>query len=91
VRENTSKHERLVAGIASQVGELGNRKEDRSVLEKAQRIREATSQVVAYTNELKETMITVSGGVNEDGKLVGVQDLDKVATYMINKKKVLNQ
>jgi gliding motility-associated protein GldM len=85
VRESTTKHERLIAGIASQVSELGNRKEDQAVLERAQRVREATNQVIAYTDELKKIMIQEAGGLDEDGKLKNAQDMDRIATYMINR------
>jgi gliding motility-associated protein GldM len=85
VKDNVNKHERLVAGIATQVAELGNRKEDQTVLERAQRVREATNQVISYTDELKIIMINESGGLNEDGTLKNAQDMDKIANYMINK------
>lgn len=86
VKEGVAKHQRLVSGIAAQVSELGNRDEDRAVLEKAQRVREATAQIIEYTNELKVTMVEVSGGYDDDGNLMGAQDMDKVATHMINQK-----
>jgi gliding motility-associated protein GldM len=85
VRDNVNKHERLVAGIATQVSELGNRKEDQAVLERAQRVREATNQVISFTDDLKNIMIKESGGLNEDGTLRNAQDMDKIANYMINK------
>jgi len=84
IKEGTAKHQRLVSSIAAQVAELGNREEDRAVLEKAQKVREATAQIIEYTNQVKEKMIEVTGGYDDDGQLKGVQDMDKVATYMIN-------
>lgn len=86
VRESIEKHQRIISGIAAQVSELGNRAEDKAVLDKAQRVREATAQIVNYTNEVKQTMIDVSGGIDDEGNLKGAQDMDKIANYMINKK-----
>src|SRR5690606_2605127 len=57
IKEGTAKHQRLVSSIAAQVAELGNREEDRAVLEKAQKVREATAQIIEYTNQVKEKMI----------------------------------
>ncbi len=87
VNENIAKHESLVAGIEKQVGELGNRNEDRAVLDRAQRVRQATTQIIDYTNKVKDEMIRVSGGRDaEDMSIKGAKDTDKVATYMINQK-----
>ena len=86
VDQNTAKNANVVQRIETTVDEAGNREQDVAVLDKARQVREATNKVIEYTNELKEKMIEVSGGLDEDGNLMGAQDMDKIANFMINKK-----
>ncbi|MGK7392962.1 MAG: gliding motility protein GldM [Candidatus Cyclobacteriaceae bacterium M3_2C_046] len=86
VSESIAKNDRVVANIAATVEELGGREQDIEVLDKANKIREATNEIIKYTNEVKVEMVEITGGYNEDGELIGAQDMDKVANYMINKK-----
>jgi gliding motility-associated protein GldM len=69
------------------VDERGNRDADKAILEKAKAIRTETQRIIKYTKDLKEEMVDITGGRDETGQIVGIQDQDKVANLMINKKK----
>jgi len=87
VSENMVKNGNVIDRIKSAVEESGNRETDLAVLSQAEKVRQQTEEIIKYTNDMKEEMIQISGGYDEEGNLVGAQDLDKVANFMINKKK----
>jgi len=87
VLDNNISNGNIVVRISDAVDERGNRDTDKAILEKAKAVRTETQKVIKYTRDLKEEMIDITGGRDETGQIVGIQDQDKVANLMINKKK----
>lgn len=83
IENNGKRNGSTVKSIAATVEEKGNREDDLKVLDKAQEVRERTNNIITYMNQLKSEIIEYSGGTDEEGKLVGARDMDKIATYMI--------
>jgi gliding motility-associated protein GldM len=87
VLDNNISNGNIIVRISDAVDERGNREADAAILEKAKVIRAETQRIINYTKDLKEEMIVITGGRDETGQIVGIQDQDKVANLMINKKK----
>ena len=85
IAEDRTKNDLTVAAISTAVSESGNRAADVAVLEKSRRVRTETEAVVRELNELKETFITETGGLDENGEVKGKTNTNIVADYMINK------
>ena len=69
--------------IDKAVKETGNRPDDVSALDKANKVRERSKEVVLKLNEYHADMIEVTGGRDENNHLKGAADVDKVAHMMI--------
>ena len=87
VKNNGQRNGATVKSIAAMVEEKGNRKDDAAVLKQAEEVRKRTDAIVSYMNRLKSEIVDYSGGTEEDGRLVGAKDMDKIATYMIRQKR----
>ena len=87
VLDNNISNGNIIVRISDAVDERGNREADQAILDKAKTIRAETQKIIKYTKELKEEMVDITGGRDENGQMVGIQDQDKVANLMINKKK----
>ena len=87
VLDNNISNGNIIVRISDAVDERGNRDADKAILEKAKTIRAETQRIIKYTKDLKEEMVHITGGRDETGQIVGIQDQDKVANLMINKKK----
>ncbi len=87
IQENNIKNNNIVQRINSAVEERGNRAQDIQTFDKAKEVRSKTQEVITYCNNLKEQMVQITGGRDENGHIVGVKDQDKVANLMINKEK----
>lgn len=87
VGENDKKNAQIITNIAGTVEEKGNRDDDIKVLETAKEVRTKTKDVIKYCNDLREQMVEITGGRDENGHPVGMKDQDKVANLMINQKK----
>ena len=83
IDNNGKRNGATVKSIAATVEENGNRETDVSVLTKAQEVRDKSNEIIMYMNKLKEEIVQYTGGTDEEGKLVGAKDMDKIATYMI--------
>jgi len=83
IDNNGKRNGATVQSIANAVEEKGNRSDDVAVLKKAQEVRDKTNEIVKYMNKLKDDIVEYTGGTDEEGKLVGAKDMDKIATYMI--------
>jgi gliding motility-associated protein GldM len=83
VMENKVKNSATLESIQKAVGESGNKAEDVAVLNKAKAVREETEKVLAELEEWKNQFIQQTGGVDQDGNLVGVKDQDKVSDIMV--------
>jgi len=87
VLDNNISNGNIIVRISDAVDERGNREADQAILDRAKAIRTETQNIIKYTKELKEEMVDITGGRDENGQIVGIQDQDKVANLMINKKK----
>lgn len=87
VKQNDAKDSGVVSGIVQAVEKRGNRADDAAILQKARDVRAKTRQLVVYCDSLKSTMITITGGKDENGNIVGVKDQEGVANLMINQSK----
>ena len=87
VKSNDIKDSNVITGIVQAVEKRGNRADDSAILQKARDVRARTRQVIAYCDSLKSTMVTITGGRDENGHIQGVKDQDKVANLMINQNK----
>jgi gliding motility-associated protein GldM len=87
VTEISSRNGDIVVRINQAVEERKNRAADIVILNKAKEVREETAKVLKYCKDLKEEMVQITGGYDENGNIVGVKDQDKVANLMINKQK----
>ncbi|WP_242926111.1 gliding motility protein GldM [Pontibacter vulgaris] len=76
----------VVSNIRAAVSEGGNRSSDQRVLKDADEIRTRTKQLVEYIQELRQTLITKSGGM-QDGHYVQPEGNDIVAITMLGGKK----
>lgn len=87
VKNNGQRNGVTVKSIAATVEEKGNREDDVAVLNKAEEVREKTNGIISYMNQLKDEIVQYSGGKDEEDRLVGAKDMDKIATYMIRQKR----
>lgn len=87
IKNNSLRNGVTVKSIAAMVEEKGNRKEDIAVHKKAQEVRQKTDGIISYMNKLKVEIVANSGGYDEDGRLVGAKNMEKIAIYMIRYKR----
>ncbi|MBR9999943.1 MAG: gliding motility protein GldM [Cyclobacteriaceae bacterium] len=87
IQENNIRNGEVVLKISNAIEERGNRADDQKILDRAKEIREETHRVIKYCSELKNEMVVITGGTDENGQMVGGKDQDKVANLMINQKK----
>ena len=87
VVEADKKNAQIIKNITGVVEEKGNRADDVKVLDKAKEVRKQTAEILKFCNALKDEMVEITGGRDENGNLVGVKDQDKVANMMINQEK----
>jgi len=87
VKNNGQRNGVTVKGIAAMVEEKGNRESDVAVLNKAKEVRSKTDDIISYMNRLKTEIVEYSGGKDEEERLVGAKDMDKIADYMIRQKR----
>jgi gliding motility-associated protein GldM len=89
LNEEVSKNSKLLSSIDASYNKKGKRPEHKKVLDKAKEIRETSKALITNLNDLKEKMITVSGGYEEGAKegehhkIIGVADYDKVGGMML--------
>lgn len=87
IKNNGQRNGVTVKSIAAMVEEKGNREDDVSVLNQAQEVREKTDGIISYMTQLKSEIVEFSGGKDEDDKLVGAKNMEKIAIYMIRQKR----
>lgn len=87
VKNNGIRNGVTVKSIAAMVEEKGNREGDVAVLTKAEQVRVKTDEIISYMDQLKAQIVENSGGINEDGNLVGASNMEKIAIYMIRGKR----
>ena len=75
--------ERIIA-IEQQVEKKGNKESDKRVLKKANEVHDLTREILTYMKEVREKIIEVSGGIDEEtNKLKGEKDYDKLMSYIL--------
>jgi gliding motility-associated protein GldM len=74
VTEISSRNGDIVVRINQAVEERKNRAADIVILNKAKEVREETAKVLKYCKDLKEEMVQITGGYDENGNIVGVKD-----------------
>ena len=57
------------------------------MLDKATKVRQETSALISELESIKNDMIEISGGLTENGALVGAKNQDAFSIYMIQQKK----
>ena len=77
-------NQNTIVRIEKAVKESGNAAEDVKVVEKAKKVRTETDKVIQQLTDLKEQMVDITGGRDEDQKIIGAKDQDQVANLMIN-------
>ena len=84
--EINAANQKLFGGIESSVQDKGNRPNDKKVLDKASKVRKETITLISELESIKKDMIEISGGLTENGALVGATDQDAFSIYMIHQK-----
>merc|ERR1712036_41884 len=72
-----------IQAIQAQVEKKGNKASDVSVLNRAKKAHDLTSDMLSYLSNMRETIIEKTGGRDEDGALKGAKDYDKQMAYTL--------
>ena len=70
-------------GIRNSVNQRGNAEDGLAVLQKAQQVNQATQATIQKIEAMREKIIDITGGTDEEGNLVGGQDVDQVMAYAL--------
>ncbi len=87
VTDGVAKNSGTIERVKSAVEESGSRPADKAVLTKAQDVRNQTAAVLKELDQLKEEIIVLTGGRDEEGNFVEIADEDKLATLMLKQKR----
>ncbi len=84
-----SENEKTIGAIKEKVSERGDKPEEVKVLNTAQEVRSQTASIMSYIENLKQKLITETGGFSDSiaKTMEGAQDMDHIATMMIQQKK----
>ncbi len=84
VDDYNGKNAQTISNIDAQVKKRNNKAEEVAILDVAKLVRERTSKVLKHMTDLKEEMVTITGGRDpETQELLGAKDYDKVGTMMV--------
>ena len=83
-KENVDKNNKTVSRIEAEVKKKGDRESDVKALDKAKQVRQMTSALLSELQDYREEMARITGGYDENGKLIGAKDYDKVGAWMIH-------
>ena len=79
-----AKNNTTLSGMSAEVAKRNNLPDEVAVLNAAKEVQEKTASVMDDLRKLKDTMVDITGGINEEtGELVGAADYDKVSTMML--------
>lgn len=81
--ELAEKNTKTLAAITAEVEKKGDRTADKAALDKAKQVREMTKETLTYMNGLREKMVEITGGRDENNQLIGAKDYSEVGNYMI--------
>lgn len=88
VHETSTRNINTVNNIKTKVDERGNKAEEVEILKTAKEIRTKTQEMVDYIDELREELVTVSGGVDPETKFyTGAKNEDNVQVLFIGANK----
>ncbi|MEM6526111.1 MAG: gliding motility protein GldM [Bacteroidota bacterium] len=82
-REVEEQNGKILAKIDAEVTKKGKREADVKALNKAKEVRQSTQEMMSYLGDLREKMVEITGGRDENKQLVGAKDYDKVGNFMI--------
>jgi gliding motility-associated protein GldM len=71
----------LVKKIEKAVSDAGGK--DKPVFDRAQEVRSKTAEVIKYMEDIRNSLITGTGGKDEDGTYKGAKEEEKVAIEMV--------
>jgi len=83
VSESSKRNSQTLESIKKLVGETGNREADVKVLNTAEEIRAESLKIINELDTLKAFFVTITGGYEESGELVGKTDYDRVGHQMM--------
>lgn len=83
VKDAETRNEQLLKRIRHSVEEGKNAADDVKIQEKAENVRKTTKETLAYIRQLKQELITKTGGRDENGNYIGAKEEEKVAQYML--------
>lgn len=83
--ENIQNNVDLLTKIEKQIEKRGNRPEDQAILKLAKEVRVETDRVFNEIENLKGSLVTETGGKDENGAYKGIKNEDVIANMMINK------
>jgi gliding motility-associated protein GldM len=86
-RENRGENASKVESIQKAVADAGNRAKDNEVLDKAKKVKEATSNMYTIIEDYKLMLIEQSGGRDENKVIVGKKDIDTAPRIFVKEKK----
>jgi gliding motility-associated protein GldM len=69
--------------IQGQVSKTGNRPNDVAVLKQAEQVRQLSSDMVKQIDDLKQEVVTRSGGTDEQGNIKNLSEEESVAQVMV--------
>ena len=87
VSESEVSNEGTVTRINTAVSESGGRDADVAVLNTAKEVRTRTSEILAEMDALKKEIVANTGGTDEAGNPIGIDNESNVANLMVNQKK----
>lgn len=91
--ENQAENINKVTSIQKAVADAGNRAKDVAVLDKAKKVREATSAILKEVDVYKDLLVSESGGRDELGVILGKKDIDTAPRIFVKEEegKVLKE
>ena len=83
VKEAMSRNTKAITNIQKSVEERGNKPKEVQVVNNAKIVQQKTDEIQKYINNLKNSLIEVSGGRDEAGNFVGAKEEEAVAVMMV--------
>ena len=83
VKEEVGRNAKVIDNITKSVVERGNKAQEVQYLNSAKLVQQKTAELLKYMDELKNGLITKSGGRDEAGNFVGAKEEEAVAGMMI--------
>lgn len=80
------KNTKTLSNIAAKVEEKGKRADDVKALTKAQQVRQMSTEMMTYLDEVRDKMVEITGGRDQDGQLRGAKDDEEIGRYMVQEK-----